>query len=393
MKKAFIIMLDALRHDYINPSYTPFLASLLEKSNRATVIETYAFQTRPAYFAGLTPDQSEICHLFEFNPTISPFSFLKPLTSILRKIDPWGFFSVGRGFIREIARRKDRASGNLASADVLNTHEVPLHLLPFFAFSERAYTDTPDVFKERKTFFDYLRSKGLSCSWIGYPRHFGSTASILKTFHSTAEADITYLHFSELDWIGHKFGPESEELHQALSQLDQVLAKLLTPYLESRQIVLFGDHGMVSTTYKIDLIDRLQKLPLTSGIDYIPFIDSTQARFWFLNEKSRSLILDTLSKIEGLKLLTPEERKNLGIWERRSKFGEEIFSVTGPGLIHPSFFTHREAPIGMHGYLPHIEENKTQILFYPSSAPKDLGTIQMTDIFLLMREFINPQPT
>jgi hypothetical protein len=201
----FIILIDALRHDFIDQESMPFVNMLASRAARATVVETYAFQTRPAFFAGLTPDESGICHLFKFSPKDSPFAFLSPASKLLYRIDPWGKRRLGRGVVKRIARHILRRRGEHAAADVLGTERIPLHLLPFFSPAETRYTDEANVFGGTPTVFDELRSHSRSWNWIGYPRHFGSSASIMKTYQETSTADVTYLHLSDLDWTGHKY--------------------------------------------------------------------------------------------------------------------------------------------------------------------------------------------
>lgn len=381
----FIVLVDALRHDYVTEKDMPFLYSLKARSRFANVIETFAFQTRPAFFAGLEPDQSGICYLFEHNPQFSPFSWLKPFSPVLRRFDQWGTRPLGRGVIRRIAKRIEKRRGFDASSDVMSCSRIPLHLLPYFALAERTYTDSPNVFSPHSTLFDLLRAHNKSWSWTGYPRHFGSTRNILKSFSSTAESDVAYLHFSELDWIGHKFGPDSEQRRTACLELDGEISQLLAKYSTTdSRIVVFGDHGMVTVDHTIDLIGGLSSLEARLGNDYLVFVDSTQARFWFFNEDAKKAVIDFLRGLSGVDILSDTERSELGVQQHRDKFGELIIAVTGNGIFHPSFFSREpHPPIGMHGYRPSVHDNQTQIFLYPESST-DLGTIKMTEMFGLM---------
>ncbi len=60
----FLILIDALRHDYINPTDAPYLYSLTERGVHGSVRETFAYQLRPAFLAGLYPDSCNIAHLY-----------------------------------------------------------------------------------------------------------------------------------------------------------------------------------------------------------------------------------------------------------------------------------------------------------------------------------------
>jgi hypothetical protein len=330
----------------------------------------------------LEPDESGICHLYKYAPDESPFRFLTPVRRLLRVIDPWGAVGIGRGVIKRIGRAVCRRSGHRAAADVLSTSRIPLHLLSSFAPAECKYTDDIGSLNAHPTLFDHLRKHGKTWTWVGYPRHFGSFESIAKTFQSSPKNDVTYLHFSELDWLGHKFGPDSEEVTRAITSLDDGIRTLLAPHLTSEsRVVVFGDHGMARVTYRIDMMTVLKAVPFVLGTDYVTFLDSTQARFWFHSSDARTAIEKALRETHGGHILSTDERRALG---------ETIFAVDGPGLIHPSFFDHTASgPKGMHGYLPAVEENQTQIFLYPSE-PRDRGTIRMTEMFGLMRDHLLP---
>ncbi len=382
-------MIDALRYDFIDHQTTPFLYNLKESSVQAKVIETVSFQTRPAYFAGLEPDVSNICHLYEYNPEFSPFTFLKPYSGGLKLLDILGIDGIPRRIIKRIARRIERSRGFAASADVMDTAKIPLDLLPYFAFSERGYTDDPNIFSPHKTFFDILREKGISWNWIGYPRHFGSAQSIMEEYRKSKPADLSYLHFSELDWIGHKYGPNSSEMARAKESLDGTLKKLLeVPLSQGSAVFIFGDHGMVEVTKLLDLKSKLESLPLKLHSDFIYFLDSTQARFWFRTETAREVVTECLNSLKDGRILREQELKELHLNFSHNRYGDLIFAINGGSMIHPSFFASSGmAPKGMHGYTPEVLDNMTQV-FYTGKNRNDLGVLRMTGIFELLKVFV-----
>jgi predicted AlkP superfamily pyrophosphatase or phosphodiesterase len=382
----FLILIDALRHDFIDPAHSPFLASLLPRADHATIIESVSFQTRPVFFAGLEPDQSDICHLYQYDPATSPFSFLKPFTALLPLLPQ----KITRRIINRLAKIVERSHGHLASAAVLGSGTIPLPLLPYFAPSERVFTDDPEAFAPQLSIFDMMRARGLRWNWVGYPRHFGSTVNILNAYHALPEAEVAYLHFSELDWIGHRFGPNSLEMHAAQTSLDETLKNLLQPALHAgASVVIFGDHGMVEVTQKIDLRALIEQLGFAPGRDYLMFLDSTQARFWFFSERARTEIIKVLEKIPQGHILGAEELKNLHLAFTHRRYGDLIFALDGGIVIHPSYFESITAPRGMHGYLPSVHDNKTQILAVgPHITARERGTLAMPAMYEIMKEVL-----
>jgi predicted AlkP superfamily pyrophosphatase or phosphodiesterase len=383
----FIILIDALRHDFIDQKRTPFLFELRSKGAHAEVIETLAFQTRPAYFAGLEPQQSNICNLFEYDPENSPFRFLRPWGLLTSTVDRAGLSGPFRKVIKRIARWNEARKGNDASANVLTTQKVPLNLLHFFSPSEKHFTDAPNALGNNETVFDAFRRAGKPWAWIGYPRHFGSTQSILSHYQDSPQCDIVYLHFSELDWVGHRYGPNSLQMEEAIAKMDRAVRGVLEePLRRGRTAVIFGDHGMVEIKYVLDLKSTLDSLHLTIGRDYLYFLDSTQVRLWFFSDRSEEVVGKALSQINGGRILGEDERKQLGVDFIDNRYGDMLFVVDGPGLIHPSYFSRGKAPPkGMHGYIPSVRENATQVVAVgPDISPEYLGTIKMTQIYRII---------
>lgn len=86
--------------------------------------------------------------------------------------------------------------------------------------------------------------------------------TIIEWFTDEYPINLGLLYFQEPDEVGHKFGPDSDELLRKLMELDQVLERLLYKLedyhlLDKTDIILTSDHGMASIpedeSYKIDL--------------------------------------------------------------------------------------------------------------------------------------------
>lgn len=56
--------------------------------------------------------------------------------------------------------------------------------------------------------------------------------------------DLLYIHFHEIDDMGHTFGPESDEYASAIERVDQFLAGIYDALPEGVLILIFADHGM-----------------------------------------------------------------------------------------------------------------------------------------------------
>ncbi len=59
--------------------------------------------------------------------------------------------------------------------------------------------------------------------------------------------DLLYIHFHEIDDMGHSYGPESNQYTDAIERVDQYLSDIYESLPGSTLIVIFADHGMHTT--------------------------------------------------------------------------------------------------------------------------------------------------
>ncbi len=63
----------------------------------------------------------------------------------------------------------------------------------------------------------------------------------------TEMPDLLYIHFHDVDDMGHEFGPNSEEYETSLIQMDEYLANIYNVLPQNTFVVIFADHGMHTT--------------------------------------------------------------------------------------------------------------------------------------------------
>lgn len=381
-----MILIDGLRHDYLNAIDSPFLHSLAELNIDGKVRETFAFELRPAFFAGLQPEDCDVANMFHYNPRESLFRDMdlshgdrKQITLELRKI------AAERGYSLV------KHSGGPA--------EIPINLLKYFDFSEKYHTAEPAALGDHKTLFDYLRSNGNKWLWIAYPDGPGTTDGVLRLFKErfVPDVDFIYLHFSKLDWIGHQYGPHSEEQKKALNEIDEAVRQIyiiLNRTFSDVRGLIFGDHGMVKIRKHIDIQSMLIKTDLELERDYLYFLDSTQARFWFFSERSKKIVEEVLQSIPDGKVLTDDDLKRLRFRFKHNKFGDQVFVVDYGVGIFPNFFQQKSPCNGLHGYLPEVAGNWAKFIVTGCNSAKHIDQpIEMVDLFptvLQLLDYKNP---
>ncbi len=393
MKKVtYIILIDGLRYDYLNEKDTPFLCSLEKNGIGGIVRETFAFQLRPAFFAGLYPEDCDIAHLYWHNPEDSPFRITRYIPREILSLPKIGnlYFRLLTSYARSIERKK----GYSASSLYLSLSEIPYKSLRYFAFSERVNTWEAGSLENNITLFDILRENNLNWLWIAYPTHNQLTDRIVSEFRKTFNTDYSmiYLHFAELDWAGHTGGPHCLETKKAIREIDTAIEEvhaLLNKHYSRVNGLVFGDHGMVGIKKHIDINKKLMKTGLTPAKDYIYFLDSTQARFWFKNESAKKKIEDLLNGIKDGRILTEEDLENLHFSFNHNRFGELIFTVNDNTLIFPNFFQSKQPVKGMHGYLPQVRGNWAKFIVTDSNKKTVIREpVEMVDLFPIILDLM-----
>ena len=352
------ILLDGFRHDYLSEDHTPSLHAITATDGAVVrrTREPFGFQSRPAFLAGLYPEESDVCMLFKYSPRTSPFRRIGPLARF------GGFPKVGSRLRRRVERRTATLEGPVYRY-LHTTAQVPLTLLPHFDYSEKelpweAQCPTP-------TLFDLVRQRGGEFVYLGWPVYSSPHEDdrVVRDFSSSLKSthDFIFVQLSRLDGVGHVYGPDSEELKQALRRTDADFAEILRvlkEVLTQFSLFVFGDHGMVKVKKHLPLFAQLKALKIKPGREYLAFLDSTTARFWFFDERARDEVLSLLRELEGGRVLKTEDLARHHIRFKGRSYGDTIFLASPGNLIHPSFFSLGAAPRGMHGYDPDVGGNQ-----------------------------------
>jgi len=355
----FMILVDALRHDQVDEEHTPFLWRMGEQGNRSSVQEIFAGQLRPAFFAGLHPEESGVGHLYALNPDESPFRNARYIPPVFERSRRLLWHS--RQWILRNAIKHEITRGNRGSASYCYLAEIPTRRLPYFGFSEKLMPWEIGAFPNGGILRNLIEA-GESWLHLGYPvvdqRTDPLTYACLSRIRPAHR--FVFLHYAELDWMGHAYGPDSKASKKALKAIDRSLETLwdhIQTLWADPVLLAFGDHGMVNVNHGVDIERVLELTPWEYGHDYVVFLDSTVARFWFYSDICRDDIYHRLEEVSNGRWLTDQDREQLRIMEIPAQNGE-YFWITEPGtVILPSYFQRTELPKGMHGYHPEVQDN------------------------------------
>jgi len=378
------VLIDALRHDFITKKHTPFIYSLLREGGvLGELIPPFTFSFHPVWFAGLYPEESGQWLSPIFSPNTSPWRFISSLS----------FFTDRIPILRKFC--------NLSIA-ILNgvketvATETPLEIARYFDYPVRKVPWSVNYVPGHKTLFDIMRENNMKWLYIGYPPDRTSTAYVYKKFRKRINREFSFiwLHFGDVDRMGHKFGPLSYKVSQELRQIDRIIGKILD-ILESLfdeiDIVIFGDHGMVEVKKTIDIMSLFRNSKLKLHKDFIYFLGATTARFWFKNETSKNIAKNILCNIPEGFILDENWLRKLRCRFFNREYGDLIFAMKGGAIICPNFFNGNKPPKGMHGYLPCVKDNHAAIVVYGAKAwrlPKEF-ILETPQVFNIMLNALN----
>ncbi|MBP8951378.1 MAG: alkaline phosphatase family protein, partial [Armatimonadetes bacterium] len=380
-----LIMIDALRWDYI--ARVPYFRWLASQGPTARLREPFGFYIWSPLLCGAEALKGNR-FMFVFDPERSPFRFL-------RAIDPDLLCGTdSRPLIHStIASRLTKYVKSYAS-----TLDVPLPLLHFFDFGWQQVPWMP--VDGHRPITREVAEAGWRWAVLAWPflnASFPGDHGICEEACQILELRPRFVlvHFQQIDGLGHSFGPGSREVTEACARVGEYVERVLKE-AESRyqavDLLLSGDHGMVATVGSIDLWSRLCRLPLRLGEDYVCFLDSTVARFWFLRRGVREVLVRMLESTPGGRILQAEDLRKYGLDKVGCQNGEMYF-LAEPGLvIAPSFFDMKGGILrGMHGYDPGCADNQSVILYHSSQAAKlrfSGEVIDVPEVYSLCRHLL-----
>lgn len=379
--KKFVVIIDALKDvDTFKDS------KIFKKYQKNTVLPPFSFKPESSFLTGYPPEKTDSGTMYIMDKKSSNFKnifftrFLPEKPDILRKI------------IKVILLKYLKFVKKINSYKKINIGFIPFKLLSNFALSQDFNLFDSNCNFKYDTIFNKLKRKGKKYLYVGEPFMSGRLENIKENLLQS-ELDnnsLFFIYITDLDTIGHEFGGNSKEYSQQLNKIITFLEEIAI-YLKSKnstyEFLIFGDHGMVDVKRTINIKQKIENTNLNLNKDYIYFLDSTLARFWFRNEKVKNKIKEIISNDKYGEWISNEQKKEYQINFQHNKFGEEIWWASGGTLISPNFWQGTNFIKGMHGYKDEVKENNTMIL-YKKDTNLNNDTISMMELNKLLIEFL-----
>lgn len=394
-----MIIIDAFSSSYLSEKHTPFIYSVASKGFSTQIEPLFAFRGIEAtIFTGVWPEAHGIWTEFSLRKNYKVCTFNNNvLLELIRMADAIPHHKLKLG-IRYLLQKYTKNSLNFA-----------FNLIPADAFRYFELSQKRSIFEERAlgeipTIFDIFRSKEIQYIYMTF-QGFKTDKEIVKAtiqmLRSSRKFDFLYMKLNELDWIGHKFGPDSLAIKKCLKRTDLNVRRVINAVQridKNANFLILSDHGMSKVNRAINIMSILGKLKAKIYKDYAVFLDSTMARFWFFNSQAREEIHNAMTNISVGHILSEEEKCKLRLPLSR-KYGEMIYAVDEGCIVHPDFFYTTQAPNGMHGYahtktfegIPMLIANKKVIQSY--SFNKLLRFVDISPIVLTLLDLRAPDGT
>jgi hypothetical protein len=306
--------------------------------------------------------------MFWLDPEQSPFRFTRFLPAFLDNLPkrPARFMRKGIRLIAQLLARDERL--RYWASPVW----IPLPQLSHFAFSYTRLIDEPGFLPE-PTVFDHLRTEGRAWYYHGLPKYRVSANVVHNRFLNefSGHESYAFIHIGDLDGIGHRYGPWSEERRAVLRKVDHILSQIVAQAktkTDHVDLLILGDHGMVEVKQTIDITPVIERLKACNlNFDY--FIDATLIRYWSQDADVLIAIRKEINQLPGLVEIGESEALRYGIQYRHNRFWDACWQAKDGYVLIPNFHNNHDRLLGMHGYLPECQENWSAFMLSSPRLP------------------------
>lgn len=389
------ILVDALKSKYLSEENMPFLLSLSKNELYVKkVVPSFSFCERTEIFTGMHPKKSGNFTAIGYDPQYSEYAKYKNMMQILSKIDK--VFIKGSRFSRTLRRIMDKYFASLNIK--MKVYNIPFNMVYKFRLTEDDKSHYINGAFKNESIFDVLSKENKKM----YTNSF--TALGTKGFSSDGERvnaainvasddyDVVFVYLGDIDWLGHLHNNNLEVMRPALRKADNDIRKIYEKYTEvspDTNFIVLGDHGMMSVDDSIDIISQCNLLPFNIGSDYDYFLDSTIARFWIHNSRSREGIEKMLSSDEFISkgfILDEKKACELNIPNKQRSesgnlmYGDIIWCANKGVVIAPDFFNTNKELKGMHGFADVDDEGKGLLVITNQKKHLEIEECNLVDI-------------
>ena len=360
-----------------------FLCDLLPNRRRIEMQFGYSCTAIPTILTGERPAVHGHLAFYDYAPDKSPFRKMKWIAPFLRPKSFWR-----RGRVRhQLSKLIKRFYG---FTGYFQLYGVPLERLPKLDYCEKKDLFVPDGLAPVKNLADVWKSQGQRYLISNWRLSEDENFHVARELFRKGAVDRAFVYSAAFDALQHDnvgrdevLKPKVEKYAESIRALHAALVEGGHPF----ELTVFSDHGMTPLRGTVDAPAALAKTGLVWGEDYASAIDSTMARFWWLDGAmgaSRPTVAEAKVKSAFADFpghwLTEDEMRHHGIWRADHKFGDAIFLADAGVQFCPSDMGVKPLN-GMHGYDPTDVDSRACWL---STEPVPDGVSRVCDYFRVM---------
>jgi len=354
-----LVSIDGFRADYLQRGLTPNLSALASQGISAAMRPSFPTKTFPNHYAlitGLRPDRNGIVGNKMEDPR-------RPGDTFTMKNDEDSFW--------------------WSEAE------------PLWAGAEKAGIRSATLFWPGSIVaYDTLRPE----DWFPYDENVTMTQRVDTVIDwvrrpAAIRPRFIALYFDTVDTAGHRHGPDSPELNQALGQVDQEIGRLRGGLAELKQpanIVIVADHGMASTSP-----DRVVMIhDVANSADYHVIDEGPVALIDPVPGHEAALAASLLKPIPHIHCLRKADLPDRLHYGHNPRVAAFVCEADMGWLLLDKISEKWGIDAGSHGYDNQAPE--MQALFIaagPDIAPKGtIPTFDNVDVYALLRDLLGLPP-
>ena len=379
--KVILYFADAFAWRYAEE--TRYMAGWWDERRPLTTILGYSSTILPCLISGRTPAETGIWT--EYYRADRPQGRMARLVVGSRLLlTP---VNLGRLVLFRVARKS-----GLPAAHKLR---IPLQLAHHFARHDMDYRRFPPVRLPVPTIDELCAGHGLRFGFRYLPHGFDDAAELARLERELPGKDVLFYYDPRIVGHGLHAGADVVRLRPDLDRVERFLraaAGLAAAGGGETHVLLFSDHGMTDVERTYDIFGALARLRL--GRDYLVFVDSTFARFWYADDQVRDRIRAACAAAPA-GFLDGGERRRYGIDFPDDRYGQDILVADEGVVFHPSYIspsglrTRHYPDRATHGYRPE-SPTASGICFRrgPGADPARTGPVPATGVFGIVQEIV-----
>jgi ectonucleotide pyrophosphatase/phosphodiesterase family member 4 len=364
-----MISIDGFRHDYIDMYKPPFLSQIqnigFRTQSLTPIFPSKTFPNHYSLITGLYSDQHKLVANHFYDPERKEeYSLGKPMTQD-------GSWYGGEPIWTSVKKQGLlSASYFWVSSDANIEDSYPSYYFPY-------KQSTPNETRTQQI-----------VDWLKMP--------------AAQRPHFLTLYFSLVDSAGHRFGPRSEQVKDAVLTVDQLISDMVSQ-LEQLNLpihyVIVSDHGMktinpkkaifIKDYFNSDLVKFYERGPLTLGY----FQEGT-------TKKQKDKIYKELKMIPGARLFKRENRPKEWHYSKLPRQGDFLLLASNGSYIFPKAepkdYKNEEGKIdlsgGTHGYDPKESPEMGGIFLSFGPRVKKMGIVPATknvNVYPYVLELLN----